>query len=171
MPKSKHRRKPGGKSVARPGRRKASRSKLVQAETWSPQPGWATDPARWTPEERIFPDEGALSEFLDDVEYDVERVLGPSHPTAAMARLVFDRLMDKRPVTRSQVTDAFLAGWVYEPIPGDKDEDGLLGPPRSQQEADEAWSWFIERQIVAADGDLIRLHPRFEAPGSAPAAG
>src|SRR5271166_5844339 len=53
MPKSKHRRKPGGKSEAHPGRGKAPQFRPLPG----PQPGWATDPARWTPEKRVFPNQ------------------------------------------------------------------------------------------------------------------
>ena len=169
MPTSKHRRRPGGKSVKHPGRSKTPRIELPAVETWSPKPGWATDPARWTTDERVSFEPDRRSEFIENVTDDIEAVLGRSHPTAAMARLVRIRLINEQPVTRSQATEAFLAGWISEPIPQDDDE-GERGPPRSQQEADEAWSWLVERQIVViGDDDLIRLHPRFEAPeGIAP---
>ena len=171
VPRSKHRRRPGGKSVKHPGRSKTARIELPpveQGEIWSPQPGWAIDPARWTADQRVSFEPDMRPEFIESVTDDIEAVLGRSHPTVAMARLVRNPLMNEQPVTRSQATEAFLAGWVREPMPQDDDE-GERGPPRSQQEADEAWSWLVERQvIVVGDDDLIRLHPRSRSPKASP---
>jgi hypothetical protein len=138
MPKSKHRRKPGGKAVPHPGRGKAPKE-------WEPTP----EALRW----RRFRD-GYLWPFLEKYQDDG----GPLSAAGYMLDLISDAAFVEtglRPVSKAEVFREFM-----EPLdPEDAEEESRPNP-------DAALAFLVDQGMVEVAGDTITVPARFwiEAP-------
>ena len=133
MPKSKHRRKPGGKNVKRPGRNK---------------PAWVTST---TARDRAYVGFRAVYHrpFLEQ---------WPDQDTAdEMLEIVSDAILDLDTLRFRAVDKAAVLPTFVEPHEA---EDGSL-VTRTSEDADAALSFLVEQSMVVVDGDVISIHPRF----------
>jgi hypothetical protein len=133
MPRSKHRRKPGGKSVKRPGRNKPVRVTPMAARDHA----YAKFRAVYhRPFMEQWPDQDAADEMLD---------------------IVSDAILDLdtlrfRAVDKTLVLPTFVESYEAE--------DGSL-VTRTSEDAEAALSFLVEQSMVVVDGDMISIHPRF----------
>ena len=137
MPRSKHRHKAGGKSVARPGQRRSIRMPPVSAS----EAAWKKfRDAYLRPFHKRWPDAdhdpGYMLDIIADDIFDAD--------TAAF-----------RPASKKSVFDRFL-----EPL---EDFDGSPDPsPLSPDQAEPALTFLIQEEMIVVDGDVIAVHPRFQ---------
>jgi hypothetical protein len=134
MPRPKHRRKPGGKSVKHPGRGK---------------PGW---------ELPMTASEAALQKFTDTFcrpfhQQWRERDERVSYMLDLVAEAIFDPDAPTfRTFNKNVVLPTFLAPFEEE------DGSSVTWTP---EDADAALSVLAQQEMVVIDGDLISIHPRF----------
>ena len=133
MPRSKHRHKAGGKSVARPGQRQTVRVRPVSAA------------------------EAAWDKF-GDAYYGPFHKRWPNHEAGYLLDIISDDVFNAgtasfRSASKKAVFDRFL-----EPL---SDFDGsveILSPAQ----ADAALAFLIQEEMIVIDGDAISVHPRFQ---------
>jgi hypothetical protein len=133
MPRSKHRRKAGGKSVKRPGHNKPWR----EAPLTAVQADWQRfGDAYLTPFHQQWRDRAQAGYMLDLV---AEAIFDPDTFTFHAAE-------------KAVVLPAFLA-------PSEEDD----GTPVNwtSEDADAALRFLVEENMVVMDGNLISIHPRF----------
>ncbi len=135
MPVSKHRRKPGGKSVRHPGRARA-------------------------PTFRLDYESSAHRAFAEKYTVPFFAAHGADHFAAEMLDIISDEafvLADGaatlEPVSKAQVFRKFL-----EPLPADDDSPPKQPAPRL---AEAALSFLSEQGLVEVDGDRIIVPARF----------
>ena len=133
MPRSKHRRKAGGKSVQNPGRSQPLRPRsLTPAEVSGRYFAAYLDPFYQQPR----PECDYADELLDIVSYATFDIHTPRFSPASRAEL-FQAFMD--PVELS---------------------DGSQHV-RTLEEAETALRYLVKKKMVVVDGDLVSAHPRF----------
>jgi hypothetical protein len=133
MPRSKHRRKPGGKSVKRPGRNKSA---------------WVTST---TARDRAYVGFRTVYHrpFLEQ---------WPDQDTAVeMLEIVSDAILDLDTLRFRAVDRAAVLPTFMEPYGAG---DGSL-ITRTSEDADAALSFLVEQSMVVVDSDMISIHPRF----------
>jgi hypothetical protein len=133
MPRSKHRRKAGGKSVKRPGHNKPWR----EAPLTAVQAAWQRfGDAYLRPFHRQWRDREQAGYMLDLV---AEAIFDPDRFTFHAAE-------------KEAVLPAFLAP---------SEEDDRTPVNWTPEDADAALRFLIEENMVVMDGNLISIHPRF----------
>ena len=136
MPRSKHRRKPGGKSVRRPGRDKTVRVSLMT--TW----------------DRAFARIGEV--FSGPFHAQWRDGAGGA---GFMLDLVSDAIFDLEPPTVGTASKARIFAAYLAPFEDDEDSTDDLTP----EGAEAALNFLVEQTMVVVDGDVISIHPRFAA--------
>lgn len=133
MPRSKHRHKADGKSVARPGQRQTVRVRPVSASktAWDKFGDAYSGPfhQRWPNH-----DAGYLLDIISDDVFDAD--------TASF-----------RSASKKAVFDKFL-----EPLPDFDGSVEILSP----DQADAALVFLLQEEMIVIDGDVISVHPRFQ---------
>jgi hypothetical protein len=145
MPKSKHRRKPGGKSVKHPGMAQASRTRQEQANAAL---------LRAPP-------------ILTAYHAEAFKIFGSDDPQSAcyMADLIEEWYDEPVPLAKIvAMKDELFAAFV-KPHEGSAGpvELSLFGPEpiRTVEEAETALALLVKHELVKVDGDRITIHPRF----------
>jgi hypothetical protein len=146
MPKSKHRRKAGGKSVQHPGRSRSHDSPLSVAEL----------------DEISSPPVTAFDKILGRY---FDAYLGPfhqqAHPECEYAGELLDLVSD---ATFDPATPAFHTANKTELlqtfISRTEIKDGCE-ISRTLEEAETALHYLAEKEMVVVDGDAVSTHPRF----------
>jgi hypothetical protein len=133
MPKSKHRRKPGDKSVRRPGSNKPARVSPVAARdrAYVRFLNVYRQPFR-----EDWPDQDAASEMLDIV----------SDAVFNLDTLSFHA------VNKDVAFQVFVQ-------PCDAEDGSFL--TRTSENAEAALGFLLEQQMVVVNGDMISIHPMF----------
>lgn len=135
MPRSKHRRKPGGKAIRNPGRARAAAS--PNAETAFGRFNRKLRPAF----HEAFPGEEARAH---DVEFLMDGVL--------------DATFDGTGLTARPASKAALFAHLVGPAGAAELDDGM--EPYTAEMAEAGLALLVERQVVVVEGDRIALHPR-----------
>jgi hypothetical protein len=134
MPRSKHRRKPGGKSVRHPGR---SHSGSTLAKT--------ADEVRWDRYDRAIripfhQQSHPECDYADEMLHAVtEAVYDPYTPQF-------------RPVAKDPLFATFMQ-------PYEKDDGTRI--IRTPEQAEAALRYLVKRELIVVDGDTVSFHPRF----------
>lgn len=133
MPRSKHRRKPGGKSVKRPGRNRGDEAPVLPSD------------ARWD----RFRDTYLRPFYQQD------------HPGEECVREMLDLVIDRTTtydmLSFYPVSKVTLVRGFVEPL---EVEDGTFAT-RTPEEAEVALRYLVEREMVVVEGDVVSIHPRF----------
>jgi hypothetical protein len=152
MPRSKHRRKPGGKSVNHPGMAQATKTRQEQANA-----------AAWRAAliQSAFHKEGLKLFAAEDPQW-----------TLYMAELIEMRTQeatyhaepasvrkDKLFVQFVEPMEPIPATFITEAYPGDGEEGG--DPLKTLEDAEVALALLVKHELVMVDGDVITIHPRF----------
>ena len=133
MPRSKHRRKPGSKSVRRPGRGKPERVSPTAAR------------------------DRAYVRFLDVYRRPFREQWPDQDAAAEMLDIVSDAVLSLETLSFQAVNkDAVFLVFV-EPY---ETHDGSI-ITRTNEDAEAALSFLVEEAMVVLDGDLISISPRF----------
>jgi hypothetical protein len=134
MPRSKHRRKPGGKSVRRPGRGKPEQvSPMAAGDRALVRIGEVFS----GPFHRQWRDGARGAGFMLD--------------------LVSDAIFDLDPPTIGTASQAKIFATYLEPFEDDEASTDDLTP----EGAEAALRFLVEQRMVEVDGDTISIHPRF----------
>jgi hypothetical protein len=133
MPRSKHRHKAGGKSVARPGQHRAVRELPVTAA------------------------EVAWRKFRDAYLRPFHK-RWPAHDAGFMLDIISNDIFDPdeasfRPASKKAVFNSFLE-------PGENEEGSV--DALSPDQADAALDFLIQEEMIVVDGEVISVHPRFK---------
>jgi hypothetical protein len=158
MPKSKHRRKAGGKSVQHPGRSRSHDHSLSVG---------TSDDIDLPPVTAL---DGILRRYFD-------AYLGPFHQQAHPECEYADELLDLvSDATFDPATPAFHSAnkayllQTFTSRTGIKDGREVSWTP---EEAETALRYLVEKEMVVVDGDVVSTHPRFAylvgASGDSPA--
>jgi hypothetical protein len=134
MPRSKHRRKAGGKSVKRPGSNRPARVSPMTAED---RAYTRIAETYGGPFHRQWPDGAGGAGLMLDVVSDAIFDLDPPAIRTASKETVFSTYL--------------------EPFEGDEESTDVLTP----EGAAAALSFLVKQNMVVVEGDMISIHPRF----------
>lgn len=140
MPRSKHRRKPGGKAIKNPGR---GRPGPMRAPAPSLDAYGLLRARVSAPFYKAWPDDPHHAGYLLDI------ILGES----AMGE-------GSHPVVTWSVSKAAVFSEFVEPFENEDGTESVL----TDADAEAALAFLIEQEMVRVEGDSIALHPRFDEP-------
>ena len=139
MPRSKHRRKPGGKAIKNPGR---GRTLVLRPEPESPEV------AAYSRIQRPF--KGAFYEaFPNDAE---------EHDVEFLADCIVSVMFPRGELTPQPASKQAVFADFTEPF--DDTDMPEFGKPHTVEMAELGLAQLVERRLVVVEDDQITLHPR-----------